>query len=466
MTVPLRRLITSAVALPLLLMVASVSLLLFRLNELSGLSHWANHSDLVLAAATRAQKSSNEMDAGAGGFLLSGSDVFLGSYEAGSQRLSAELQAVVDLVADNDAQLELARRLRTETEAWATELAADLAGPRRNPDVLPDRTTAVRGLFARQARTARVRELFAALIERERALRAVRNDAAAAATHRTFWLTAVLLSAVGGLLAWFSRHQLRTVTQTYAQALERAQRSEAVERDARETAQQAVRARDNFVSLASHELKTPLTSLRLQLQTVLRLASRPEALPPDRVISKTTAAMRQVDRLAQLVGDLMDVSRLASGHLPVSLRPLDASALVRRVATEMEDDARESGCALELRAPAEVNVQADPARLEQVVVNLLTNAFKYGKGQGVIVEVSSVAGRGCIAVRDHGIGVAMEDQARIFQRFERADGAQSFRGVGLGLYIVRNLLDLMGAEVAVESELGRGSTFRVMLPLA
>jgi signal transduction histidine kinase len=463
----LRRLLATAVALPVVLMLASVTLLLWRLHELSVLSERAGHSDSVLVCASRMQKSVSEMQTGVGGFLLSQSDVFLESYRAGAQRLSGELALLTDLVADNDTQLATARELRREAESWAAELAGWLRDLRADEDAIEDRERVARGTFARKPREDRVRDLIGTFIERERALRSVRDEAAARATRLTFWLTAVLLSAVGAALAWFSRHQLRTVTETHAAALQRAVSSERVEREARETAQQAVRSRDNFVSLASHELKTPLTSLRLQLQTLLRHAAKEQGeISPERVTNKLNAAMRQVDRLARLVSDLMDVSRLASGQLSVDIGTVDVTELVRRVVGEFEDDVREAGCTLSLHAASEVLVRADAARLEQLVVNLLTNAMKYGKGSPIAIEVSRADTRGCVSFTDHGIGIAAEDQSRIFQRFERAEGAQSFHGVGLGLYIVRNLLDLMGGDIMVESELGRGATFRVSLPAA
>jgi signal transduction histidine kinase len=143
---------------------------------------------------------------------------------------------------------------------------------------------------------------------------------------------------------------------------------------------------------------------------------------------------------------------------------VDLSALARDVVARHVEEARASGSAVAVEAPAAVACQADPDRLEQVVTNLLSNALKYGRGAPVELRVRAEEGYAVLDVVDHGIGIPPEQQARIFGRFERAVPPRSYGGLGLGLWIVRSMVEAHGGKVAVESAPGRGSTFTVKLP--
>src|SRR5262249_28227452 len=169
-------------------------------------------------------------------------------------------------------------------------------------------------------------------------------------------------------------------------------------------------------------------------------------------------------RLAQLVSELMDVSRISEGRLQLHRDEVDLAELVRDVARRFSDDASKAGCAVSLHVEGATRGQWDQLRIEQVVTNLLTNALKFGAGRPVELVISGSEGRARVAVRDHGIGVAPEDAERIFARFERASAARMFGGLGLGLYIVRQIVEAHGGHVRVESAPGEGSMFTVDLP--
>ena len=229
----------------------------------------------------------------------------------------------------------------------------------------------------------------------------------------------------------------------------------------------AIRARDEFLSVASHELRTPLSSLQLLMEVLVHPPSREPRtiLSPEQAKTKLELAARQVGRLSRLVGELMDVSRISGGRLKLEVEELDLAALVRDVVARLATDAAKAQSPVQLHAAAPVVGTWDGLRIEQVVMNLLTNAFKFGAGKPIDVEVERDGAIGRVSVRDRGIGIAAEDIDRIFHRFEQAISSRTYGGMGLGLYIVRQIVEAHGGTISVESQRGAGSTFTVELPL-
>jgi PAS domain S-box-containing protein len=227
----------------------------------------------------------------------------------------------------------------------------------------------------------------------------------------------------------------------------------------------AVSVRDEFLSIASHELRTPLAVVTLELEGLERKL-RNAGLPPEAVPwHKFTRALRQCERLTRLVNSLLEVSRITTGRLQLEREPMDLAALVGEVVDRFSEQSQRAGCELRLAAPAPVIGRWDPLRLEQVITNLLSNALKFGEGKPIDVRVTGEGGVARLVVADHGIGVAAEDIERIFQRFERAVPTRNFGGLGLGLYIVRQIVDAHGGTIQVHSPAGQGTTFEVELPL-
>ncbi|HEX5745008.1 MAG TPA: ATP-binding protein [Archangium sp.] len=236
--------------------------------------------------------------------------------------------------------------------------------------------------------------------------------------------------------------------------------------EARTEAERMVRLRDEFLSVASHELKTPLTSLSLQLHTLLQRArqgTRPEDAETAQRLEK---AQRQLHKLARMMDELLDVSRLAEGRLRLELSDVDLVQVVREVLERLQEEASRTGSRLELRADGPVVGRWDRTKLEQVVTNLVSNALKYGAGAPVEVQVHSSGAMALLEVKDHGIGIAPEDLERIFGKFERAVPVRQYGGFGLGLYIVRQIVEALGGGVDAESTPGQGATFHLVLPLA
>lgn len=233
-------------------------------------------------------------------------------------------------------------------------------------------------------------------------------------------------------------------------------------------AQEAVRAREEFLSIASHELKTPLTALQLQVDSLLLAVQegRFARLTPPQMERKLDMVARQTGRLNKLVNELLDISRILNGRIELEYEDVELVGLVGETIARFREQAELAGSPITLHAPQPVPGVFDRLRTEQILTNLLSNAIKYGPGKPIDVRVSADASVAVLQVRDRGIGIALEHQERIFARFERAVSVRHYGGLGLGLYIVRQVLDALGGTISVRSQEGAGSTFTVTLPLA
>ncbi len=232
-------------------------------------------------------------------------------------------------------------------------------------------------------------------------------------------------------------------------------------------ARQAIRLREEFLSIASHELKTPITALQLQVQTLQGSLDRAASgVTPERLRRGLEMVGRQVKRQTRLIDELLDMSRISAGRLELSSEPLDLGALVREVAERFEPELARTGTSLDLVLAPDACGQWDRLRLDQVLTNLLSNAVKYGRGNPVHVALSASEERVRLDVRDGGIGIAAVHLPRLFHRFERAVSERNYGGFGLGLWIARQIVEAMHGHITVRSEPGVGSTFTVELPRA
>jgi signal transduction histidine kinase len=231
-------------------------------------------------------------------------------------------------------------------------------------------------------------------------------------------------------------------------------------------AQEALRSRDEFLAIASHELRTPLTALGLQLQSLGRTLRREfeGTAQAAQMTQKLAAASRQSERLAGLIDNLLDVSRITSGRLSLTREDVDLAEVTREVSARFAEGFTRAGCTLSLKTAGPVVGRWDRLRIEQVVTNLVANALKYGAGEPIEVEVVDSGETARLIVSDHGIGIAEEHQARIFGRFERAVSVNAYGGLGRGLYIARQIVEAHGGTIRVRSAPSCGAEFVVELP--
>jgi PAS domain S-box-containing protein len=233
-------------------------------------------------------------------------------------------------------------------------------------------------------------------------------------------------------------------------------------------AQEAIHIRDAFLSVASHELKTPLTSL-LGFLDLLQRRVTPGTVIGEREQRRIQVATEQAHRLNKMVASLLDVSRLQTGQLSIERNPVDLGALVQRIGGEVEQTLHHTH-QLEIQIPeAPVVIVGDDLRLEQVLQNLLQNAVKYSpQGGPIVMRLDTVGDHARLQVQDSGMGIPPESLNHIFSRFYRAanTASQQVSGMGVGLYVVKQIVELHGGRVEVESVEGEGSTFSIFLALA
>ena len=226
--------------------------------------------------------------------------------------------------------------------------------------------------------------------------------------------------------------------------------------------QEAVKLREEFLAIAGHELKTPLAAMLMHVQSLERSVRADERAPKLRErLAKASSAGR---RLEGLIYQLLDVTRISAGHLTLEPERMDLEELVREVVDRFADQAQRSDTRIEVQLQPHLIGHWDRTRLDQVLTNLLGNAIKYGEGKPVEVGLEQRGGKAVLRVVDHGIGIEPAHQRRIFERFERAVATRAYGGLGLGLWIVRQIVEASGGRIEVESELGQGATFTVQLP--
>jgi two-component system OmpR family sensor kinase len=232
-------------------------------------------------------------------------------------------------------------------------------------------------------------------------------------------------------------------------------------------AERALGLRDEFLAIAAHEMNTPLTSMKAQVQNLERLLSHEPTgqIEVSQVRSVVTASLRQLKRLQHLCDQLVDVRRLTLGRLELRYERLDLQELVAEQIEHHAEAASRSLSELRFECAGPIRGEWDRLRLEQIVSNLLSNAIKFGAASPIMIRLQAMADHIRLEVIDCGIGIAPEDHERIFQRLERAVDSDHYGGLGMGLWLVRQSVEALGGDITVASTPGEGSIFTVELPL-
>lgn len=229
----------------------------------------------------------------------------------------------------------------------------------------------------------------------------------------------------------------------------------------------AINSRDEFLSIISHELKTPLTSLKLQNQTAIRKIKKGiiQELTPEKLIILFDKNESQINRLIRLVDDMLDLTRIQSGKFSYHFVKCDLKEVIADVYDRFQEQFESTGTTLINQCHTSVEGFFDRERIEQVIINLLTNALKYGKGKAVVMKLKMINKVAHLEIVDHGIGINSENIETIFKKYERVVSADEVSGLGIGLFISREIVEAHGGKIWVESILGEGSKFIAELPL-
>ena len=235
-------------------------------------------------------------------------------------------------------------------------------------------------------------------------------------------------------------------------------------------AQESIRAREDFLMITSHELRTPLTPLKLQVQSLLRLVEtrRLEAMPSDALEKVVQNCDRQINRIEVLVEKLLDFSVIRSGAMILDLEECNLRELLDLALKAYSVEIERKKIPITIKANETIIGYWSRARIIQVLNKLIENAIQYGNRSEITIEMyfsDSSRKRVIFKIQDHGMGISSADQSRVFELFERAVPTRNISGLGLGLYIVKEVVTAHGGAIQLESESGKGTTFTIELPI-
>ena len=284
----------------------------------------------------------------------------------------------------------------------------------------------------------------------------------ATAKHQTFMFKGYESGAVDFLPKPLDTHAVKSKVSIFVELYRQKKELKKIQVEL----EQAVQIRDDFMSIASHELKTPLSSLKFQTQFRQRILQKndPSVFSVERLQKMFNDDEKQIDRITHLIDDMLDVSRISSGKLSMNFEKFDLGELVHDIVERNSELLAAAGCQTTIEVSQPTIGNWDRFRIEQVVTNFLTNGLRYGPEKPIEIKIYVEAEHAVLVVKDHGMGIADEDLKRIFQRFERVKGS-SMSGLGLGLYIVSQIIESHHGSIKVESVLGEGSSFMIKLPL-
>lgn len=240
------------------------------------------------------------------------------------------------------------------------------------------------------------------------------------------------------------------------------------ERKNQEALENAIKIRDEFISIASHELRTPVTSMQLQNQLLQKVIDKNAngTIPVEKVKSSIELSQRKLSKMIHLITDMLDVSKITSGKMKISQDKVLLNDLIKEVLSRFDNEIVDMKYDVELKESEQVTISGDSFRIDQVVTNLLSNAIKYGEGKPLKIEIFKKNQMGCFSITDQGLGIAAEDQSKIFERFERVNSNNNIGGMGLGLYISKQIIETHGGKIGLQSKPNHGASFTVQIPLA
>ena len=442
-----------AIAIPFLLVAAFAALTLWQLSSRIKDAAWVDHTDQVIALAQEVSFEFAHSSASLRGYLLVGDDSMLAQFQDSFRSALDHLRTLSISVADNPPQVAMVESALRIAGKWKEYADQEVALKKTEGDY----RTIIRS-DATIKRMSEVQGRLAKFVSVERDLRIERS----AVSGRGNFYSVIFLSATslvfGCILAIVARRDVETVAAMYETALQN-------EASARAQAEEASRAKDEFLGTVSHELRNPLNSVLMWARALG--GGDPN---PDRLKRGLEAIERGARSQAEMIEDLIDTARIESGKLRLDVRPIEVVPLIEAAIETVLPAAESKQIRIQsVLHPNTGRVAGDAQRLQQVFWNLLSNAVKFTpKGGRIQVQLERINSHIEVSVSDTGRGIDSAELPRIFERFWQADSAtrREYRGLGLGLSIARNILELHGGSIGATSEgIDKGATFRVRLPI-
>ena len=230
--------------------------------------------------------------------------------------------------------------------------------------------------------------------------------------------------------------------------------------------EESVLGRDDFLFVAGHELRTPMTALKLQLQMLERTVRSASASSEngEKIASSLERSLRHLGRLEKLITDLLDAARIKAGRVVYEFQRVDITQLAKSVSAGLQPQLEKADCELSIQGPMPLFVRCDPGRMEQVFTHLLSNAMKYGAGKPIQIRIEDGGSWVRLAFVDQGTGIPVERQATLFERFDHPTAPGAVGGLGLGLFVTAQIIGGHQGQIEVQSESGKGATFKITLP--
>src|SRR5438067_7860366 len=410
------KVLVQAALIPAVLALVVAVVLAIEVHSLVALSRWVQHTDEVIATTREIEGMLIDRESSLRGYVIAGSADYLQPYQMAASALPGRWEALERLVSDNVEQMKGVAGIRQLTIQWEAYARPAIAASRQD-------AVALVGAGEGRRLMQEVRNQLESFVRVEEALRDERARKEQSGALRAVFSSSALLVAVGVLMAFSARRQIREVARRFGAALRSAQEME--------------RLREEFITVAAHELRTPLTALLLQLQRLRRDLDRGTAVDSSALID---TPLRQARRLSSLIESLLDAQAVASGgQVELRLSRTDLATIAQASLARVRDGLVRLGCEVELRLDAGVDGDWDAKRMEHVVATLIANACKYGEGKPVQVSARREGEMRVLSVSDEGIGIPEDLQERIFGRFGRAAPSRSYGGFGLSLFVARRL---------------------------
>jgi signal transduction histidine kinase len=451
-----KRILGKGIVLPSYLAVALIVASVLSLYYLRSAQWWIDHSNEVVKLSRELEVSATNAERDFRGYWFSGQADLLALSQESERKFDQTYHLLENLVADNPNGIEKLANVKSIFQEWRTfsiQILHETPSNGKHQENIPMFHAKDRELLRR---TTEVGEVF---LQSERDLRNGRS--ASMRQLASVLITSILLLTLilGGVFVTFGRRAISRVAESFGRALESGKM-------AQEKLKAALDSRDEFMSIASHELKTPLTALTLQLMLIERSGKSELKNTPfgEKLAESMLLSLRQVNSLTHLVEDLLDISSIRAGTFSLALGETNLAALVREVIKRFSEQLHVAQCTVRLDLQEHLSGRWDRHRLEQVVVNLVSNAIKYAPGRPIQITAQPMDARAILTVEDFGPGIEKDQHEKIFERFGRANSELNVQGMGLGLFIVKKIVESHGGTINVQSEIGKGSKFTVNLP--